>query len=72
MTLEKDPILAALARIEAKQDLFLENQDKMEMELTEIRKDTKRMAAMTGAAAGGVRGGLVSTGILLIKAKFGL
>ncbi|MDK4650092.1 hypothetical protein QG070_03435 [Kingella kingae] len=72
MSMDKDPILEALARIEAKQDLFLENQDKMEMELTEIRKDTKRMAAMTGAAAGGVSGGLVTTGILLIKAKLGL
>ena len=30
MTLEKDPILAALARIEAKQDLALEQQNRME------------------------------------------
>ena len=68
MTLEKDPILAALARIEAKQDLALEQQTRMEREMDEIRQDTRRVAAITGGAAGG----LVSTGILLIKAKFGL
>ena len=33
MTLEKDPILAALARIEAKQDLALEQQNRMEREM---------------------------------------
>ena len=68
MTLEKDPLLAALARIEAKQDLTLEQQSRMESEIDEIRRDTRRVAAITGGAAGG----LVSTGILLIKAKFGL
>ena len=68
MTLEKDPILATLARIEAKQDLALEQQNRMEREMDEIRQDTRRVAAITG----GVAGGLVSTGILLIKAKFGL
>ena len=68
MTLEKDPILAALARIEAKQDLALEQQNRMEREMDEIRQDTRRVVAITGGAAGG----LVSMGILLIKAKFGL
>ena len=72
MTLEKDPILAALARIEAKQDLALEQQNRMEREMDEIRQDTRRVAAITGGAAGGAAGGLVSTGLLLIKAKFGL
>ncbi|WP_413462571.1 hypothetical protein [Kingella kingae] len=44
MSIDKDPILEALARIEAKQDLSLQNQEQMEAELAEIRKDTKRMA----------------------------
>lgn len=74
--MNQDPILAALARIEAKQDMCLENQQVMEEELQKIRTETRRISAATGAAAGGVAGavsgGLVAAGVALIKAKLGL
>ncbi|WP_274571568.1 hypothetical protein [Neisseria leonii] len=74
--MNQDPILAALARIEAKQDLCLANQEIMEEELQQIRAETRRISAATGAAAGGVAGalsgGMAAAGIALIKAKLGL
>ena len=67
----KDPILLALARIEAKTDLSLKNQDLMGKEITEIHKDTKRTAAVVGGVSGAVGGGIVSVGWQLLKAKMG-
>lgn len=69
---QQDPILAALARIEAKQDQSLKNQEKMEAEIAQIHQDTRRTAMIVGGAAGATGGGLVSLGFALIKAKLGL
>ncbi len=41
-----DPILEALARIEAKQDDLLANQARMDEELQQIKKDCKKSAAV--------------------------
>ncbi|RPD86211.1 hypothetical protein EGK75_07455 [Neisseria weixii] len=68
----RDPILAALARIEAKTDQTLQNQQAMKAEIAEIHKDTKRTAAVVGGVSGAVGGGIVSVGWQLIKAKMGL
>lgn len=68
----QDPILAALARIEAKTDETLQNQQAMKAEIAEIHKDTKRTAAVVGGVSGAVSGGIVSVGWQLIKAKMGL
>ncbi len=68
----KDPILEMLREIRAKQDETLEKQDKMDTRLDQIHDDCKRVAQKNGAVAGGLAGGLVATGIALIKAKFGL
>lgn len=72
MNTQPDPILAALARIEAKQDAQLENQERMERDIRQIRRDTRRVSAVTGAAAGAVSGGIVATGIALLRAKLGI
>ena len=73
--MDKDPILAALVRIEAKQDQFLENQELIEQELAKIRAETNRIAVSAGVTAGGVAGavsgGLVATSIAFIRAKLG-
>ncbi|MDO4434734.1 MAG: hypothetical protein Q4B82_09185 [Alysiella sp.] len=71
-TNQQDPILAALARIEAKQDQFLRNQEKMEAEIAQIHQDTRKTALIVGSVAGATSGGLVSLGFALIKAKLGL
>lgn len=63
----KDPILAGLARIEAKQDKILERQDELDAEIREIRQDCRRSAAI----AGGLSGGMVAAGIEFIRIKFG-
>ena len=68
----QDPILAALARIEAKTDETLQNQQAMKAEIAEIHKDTKRTAVVVGGVSGAVGGGIVSVGWQLIKAKMGL
>lgn len=68
----KDPILEVLARIEAKQDQFLHNQDKIKAELAQIHQDTRKTALIVGSVAGATSGGLVSVGFALIKAKLGL
>ena len=67
----KDPILLVLARIEAKTDLSLKNQDLMVKEIAEIHKETKRTAAVVGGVSGAVGGGIVSVGWQLLKAKMG-
>lgn len=67
----KDPILEMLREISVKQDETLEKQDKMDARLDQIHDDCKRVAQKNGAVAGGLAGGLVATGIALIKAKFG-
>lgn len=70
--LQQDPILAALARIEAKTDQTLQNQAELSAEIAQIHKDTKRTAAVVGGVSGAAAGGVISVGIGLIKAKFGL
>ena len=70
--MNKDPILEALARIEAKQDLSLQNQEQMEADIQQISQDTKKTAAIVGAVSGAVSGGIVSTGIALFRAKRGV
>ena len=67
----KDPILTSLARIEAKQDSLLQNQEAMDAEIKQISKDTKRTASVVGGASGAVAGGIVSVGFQFIKAKMG-
>ena len=64
---EQDPILAALARLEVKQDLLLENQAEMDKQLHEMKKEVKRTAAVYG----GLGGVIVSTGWELIRMKIG-
>ncbi len=72
----KDPILEMLREIRVKQDETLEKQDKMDARLDQIHDDCKKTARTNGAVAGAISGtatgGLVSLGIALIKAKFGL
>lgn len=68
----RDPILSALARIEAKTDETLKNQQAMKAEIAQIHKDTKRTAAVVGGVSGAIGGGVVSVGWQLIKAKMGL
>lgn len=68
----KDPILEALARIEAKQDQSLKNQERFETEIQQIHQDTKKTAAIVGAVSGAASGGIVSIGIALFRAKTGL
>lgn len=70
--INKDPVLQALAEINGKQDIILENQERQNEEIRRIRRDTRRVSAVTGAAAGAVSGGIVATGISLLRAKFGL
>lgn len=69
---QQDPILVALARIEAKTDQTLANQAKMSAEIAQIHQDTRRTAVIVGGVAGATSGGLVSLGFALIKAKLGL
>lgn len=68
----KDPILAALARLEDKAEQTLQNQQAMQAEIAQIHRDTKRTAAVVGGVSGAVGGGIVSVGWQLIKAKMGL
>lgn len=68
----KDPILAALARIEAKTDQTLQNQAEMKQEIAQIHQDTRRTAAVVGGVSGAAAGGIVSVGWQIIRAKMGL
>lgn len=68
----KDPILEALARIEAKQDDILNRQNGMDAEIKKIHADCRRTSVTTGAAAGAISGGIVATGIAFARAKLGL
>lgn len=70
--MNKDPILEALARIEAKQDQSLKNQERLETEIQQIHQDTRKTATVVGAVSGAVSGGIVSIGIALFRAKTGL
>ena len=65
---QEDPILTALARIEAKQDQVLAQQENIDAEIKEIRKECRRTAAMYG----GLGGMAVATGWEIVKAKLGL
>ena len=70
--MEKDPLLEALARIEAKQDEQLKNQERMDAHIKQIHADCKRNSLIAGAASGGVAGGVVAVGIAYIRAKLGV
>lgn len=72
MSVNQDPILQALKEIQAKQDVTIEKQDQLEKHIKQIHDDCQKNARTHGAVAGAVSGGLVATGIALIKAKFGL
>ncbi|SSY80648.1 hypothetical protein [Alysiella crassa] len=72
MSVNQDPILQALKEIQAKQDVTIAKQDDLEKHIKQIHNDCKKTARTNGAVAGAVSGGLVATGIALIKAKFGL
>lgn len=67
----QDPILNALKEIQEKQDITIKKQDDLEKHIKQIHDDCKKTARTNGAVAGGIAGGLVATGIALIKAKFG-
>lgn len=67
MSLERDPILAALMRIEAKQDELLTNQQRMDEEIQQIRDDCRRNSLISGGG-----GGIVAAGIELIRMKLGI
>lgn len=69
--MNQDPVLEILREIRSKQDLTIEKQDKLEAQIGKIHEDCKKVARTNGAVAGGIAGGLVATGIALIKAKFG-
>ncbi|MDO1509954.1 MULTISPECIES: hypothetical protein [unclassified Neisseria] len=64
----KDPVLAALVRIEAKQEQMLENQQAMDEEIKEIRKECRKTAALYG----GLGGMTVAAGWEMIKLKLGI
>ncbi|MDO4693062.1 MAG: hypothetical protein Q4A62_00325 [Eikenella sp.] len=68
----QDPVMALLLEIREKQDQTIKNQERMDGQLQQIHADCRRTAMVAGAASGGVMGGIVTTGILMIKAKFGL
>ena len=72
MLVNQDPILQALKEIQAKQDVTIAKQDDLEKHIKQIHDDCKKTARTNGAVAGAVSGGVVATGITLIKAKFGI
>ena len=65
--MNKDPILQALARMEAKQDQLLENQERMDEEIQKIHKECRRVAILSG----GLSGGVIALGIEFIRIKLG-
>lgn len=46
--------------------------DNLDGKLDRMRQEVRRDAAIYGATAGGVTGGIISVGLALIKAKLGL
>ena len=68
----KDPILEALARIEAKQDDILNRQNGMEDEIKQIHRDTRVTATTVDGASGALASGIVTAAIALARAKLGL
>ncbi len=68
MNIDKDPLLHAMARIEAKQDLILENQENMDKEIQEIRRECRK----TSALYGGLGGLTMAAGWEMIKIKLGI
>ena len=72
MLVNQDPILQALKEIQAKQDVTIAKHDDLDKHIKQIHDDCKKTARTNGAVAGAVSGGLVATGITLIKAKFGI
>lgn len=64
----KDPVMEALLRIESKQEQILENQQAMDEEIKEIRKECRKTAALYG----GLGGMTVAAGFELIKIKLGI
>nr|DAS54070.1 MAG TPA: hypothetical protein [Caudoviricetes sp.] len=67
----QDPIIVCLARIEAKLDEQIKNQERMDAEIRQIHTDTKRTALAAGAAAGAASSGIVTLGLALLRAKYG-
>lgn len=65
--MNKDPILQALVRMEAKQDQLLENQERMDEEIQKIHKECRRDAILSG----GLSGGVIALGIEFIRIKLG-
>ncbi len=72
MTPQQDPVILLLHEIRAKQDQTLRKQEQLEKILDEVRDDCEKTARTNGAVAGAVSGGVVSVGIMLVKAKLGL
>lgn len=68
----KDPILEALARIEAKQDDILNRQNGMDAEIKKIHADCRRTSVTVGGASGALASGIVTAAIALARAKLGL
>lgn len=69
---QQDAVMKLLLEIREKQDQTIKNQECMDKQLQQIHADCRRTAVIAGAASGGVMGGIVTTGVLLIKAKLGL
>lgn len=67
----QDPVLAALKRVEAKQDEALANQAAMNVQLAQIHRDCQKTALISGGAAGAVTGSLITTAIELMRIKLG-
>ena len=51
--------------------MTLTKQDDLSERITQIGKDTKRVAIINGSIAGGVAGGMVAVAIEIIRLKLG-
>ena len=69
--INENELVLHLKRIELKQDLTLTKQDDLSERITQIGKDTKRVAIINGSIAGGVAGGMVAVAIEIIRLKLG-
>ena len=67
----ENELVLHLKRIELKQDVTLTKQDDLSERITQIHKDTKRVAIINGSIAGGVAGGMVAVAIEIIRLKLG-
>lgn len=72
MSLEQDPILKGLAKIEAKLDNLAKNQHKIQTDLQKVRADCEQIAQKQGSLAGGIAGTIVSAAInFIVQIKTG-